>query len=92
MSTETPRADAAAAAVGAVDLFVQVSPSAGGRRVVSSIREVAGLDGERVLTNELFAQRDLQLPAVPLHSMQTKTRDRLRAAGLDDAWLQGWGR
>jgi Flp pilus assembly CpaF family ATPase len=91
-STSITATLAARLIAGAVDLFVQVSPVAGGRRVVSSIREVAGLDGERVLTNELFAQRDLQLPAVPLHALQTDTRDRLRAAGLDDAWLQGWGR
>jgi Flp pilus assembly CpaF family ATPase len=76
---------------GAVDLVVQVSPADGGCRVVSSIREVAGLDGERVLTNELFVQVDANAPAVPRHPMQISTRDRLRTAGLDAVWLEAWG-
>jgi hypothetical protein len=70
---------------GAVDLFVQITPLAGGRRVVSSIREVAGLEGDRILTNELYAPGPDGI-AVARHPMAASTRARLEAAGLDLSW------
>jgi Flp pilus assembly CpaF family ATPase len=70
---------------GAVDLFVQITPVAGGRRVVSSIREVAGLEGDRILTNELYAPGPDGMAAAH-HPMAASTRARLEAAGLDLAW------
>jgi Flp pilus assembly CpaF family ATPase len=73
---------------GAVDLFVQITPVAGGRRVVSSIREVAGLEGDRILTNELYTPGPDGL-GVPRHPMRPSTRTRLAGAGLDMRSLAG---
>jgi hypothetical protein len=67
---------------GAVDLFVQITPVADGRRVVSSIREVAGLEGDRILTNELYTPGPDGI-AVARHPMAPSTRARLEAAGLN---------
>jgi pilus assembly protein CpaF len=65
---------------GAVNLVVQITPVANGRRVVSSVREIAGLEGDRILTNEVFTS-DGNRPAVVHHALQTRTRDRVFAAG-----------
>jgi len=65
---------------GAVNLLVQITPVRNGRRVVSSIREIAGLEGDRILTNEVFTDNG-DHPAVVHHALQTRTRDRLFRAG-----------
>ena len=75
---------------GAVNLFVQVAPVSGGRRVVSSIREIAGLEGDRILTNEVFTAGADGM-GVPQHPVRPATRDRLLDAGLDPGWLARWG-
>ena len=74
---------------GAVNLFVQITPVAGGRRVVSSVREIAGLEGDRILTNEIFAANG-DRPARPHHSLHATTRSRLVDAGFDVTSLNGW--
>lgn len=76
--------------VGAVNFVVHITQLGGGRRVVASIREVAGLEGDVVLTNEVFraGPDGMAVPHVPLLS---STRDRLIDAGLDPSWLTSWG-
>ena len=76
--------------VGAVNLLVQVAPVSGGRRVISSIREIAGLEGDRILTNEVFTAGADGM-GVPNHPVRPATRDRLLDAGLDPGWLARWG-
>jgi Flp pilus assembly CpaF family ATPase len=52
---------------GAVHLVVQLGRDRAGARVVTSVREVTGADGNRVCTNELFAPgpQGLAVPATP---------------------------
>ena len=69
---------------GAVNLIVQVSVVAGGRRVVSSVREIAGLENDRILTNEVFRPNG-DRPGVIHHALQTSTRNRLFRAGYRPA-------
>jgi hypothetical protein len=57
-----------------------------GVRVVSSVREVTGTDGEQILTNEVYRPgRDNRgRPVVPLRA---ETVDRLAAVGFDATTL-----
>jgi pilus assembly protein CpaF len=43
---------------GAIDLIIQLTRDASGRRVVSSISEVVGLEGDVITTTDLFMRTD----------------------------------
>ncbi|WP_228559953.1 CpaF family protein [Catenulispora pinisilvae] len=67
----------------AVDLIVQLDYlEDGSTRVVSSIREVTGADGEELVTNQVFAP-DVSGPAKATGAITDKRARRLERAGLD---------
>ncbi len=73
----------------ALDLIVHVSRTPVGR-LVTSVRHVAGYDGDQVLTNELYRAGTHGRPGVrsPIPAVLL---DDLIAAGFDaDAWHDGW--
>ena len=75
---------------GAVDFVVHLAWSTGGRRVVSSVREVTGSDGREVISNEVFSPGP-DRRAEPATPIRADTFDRLVAAGLDvRLFEQGW--
>jgi len=77
---------------GAIDfiVFVYQNPWMGGRRTVAEVREIAGFDGQRVTTSEIFM-------AGAGHGRATRTeigitderRKRLEAVGYADAGFYG---
>lgn len=73
----------------AVDLIVQLDYSATDRavRVVSSIREVVGADGEQLVTNEVFAP-DVTGRGRMTGAISTKLARRLEIGGLEPEALQ----
>jgi Flp pilus assembly CpaF family ATPase len=85
-----PREAATALIAGAVHFVVHLDFAAGGTRVVSSIREVAGDDGDQIVSNEVYRPgRDGR--AVPATRLRDDTLDMLLAAGLNPAVLDGDG-
>jgi Flp pilus assembly CpaF family ATPase len=65
---------------GAVHFVIQLSQAARGQRMISSIREVTGADGQQIVSNEIYAPGpgSRAVPAVPL---RTATMEELAAAG-----------
>ena len=62
------------------------------RRFVSSVREVTGADGKRVLTNEVY-QPGPDGRAVPRPGAPLRCLEELESAGFDRDWLEqpsGW--
>jgi hypothetical protein len=79
-----------------VDVVVHLTKLAGGRRVVSAVREVVGCDGALVLSNEVLGP-DRSGRAVPTGvAWQDHTMDALVAAGHDPGLWDlpggGWAR
>jgi len=70
----------------AVDLVVPLGADPGGRRVVSSVREVIDADGPIVVSNEVFRPGS-DGRAVPAAPLRAETTDALVAAGFDPALL-----
>ncbi|MFC0408559.1 CpaF family protein [Roseomonas elaeocarpi] len=80
---------------GAVDLIIQVERMRDGVRRVTQVSEVCGMDGEVITMNEVFTfefhgedatgriQGDWMSPAI-----RPGFTERLRAFGLDRAWMQ----
>ena len=74
-------------AASAIDLIVQLDYTEdGATRVVSSVREVTGADGEQLITNEVYAP-DVSGRGAPTGALSAKLAKRLEAAGLDPAVL-----
>jgi Flp pilus assembly CpaF family ATPase len=79
---------------GAVHFVIHLAWSPDGRRVVSSVREVTGFDGQRVTSNEVYRPGPDRRGrhAVPLRA---QTLDALVAVGFNPAVLDadrdGWG-
>ncbi|MGI9614599.1 MAG: CpaF family protein [Acidimicrobiales bacterium] len=73
----------------AVDLIVHIARLKNNQRVITSIREVTGIEGESSIpaSNEVFSP-DANGRAVPTNSMSNKMLDRLLQAGFDPRWLQ----
>jgi Flp pilus assembly CpaF family ATPase len=73
----------------AVDLIVHIARLKNNQRVITSIREVTGIEGESSIpaSNEVFSP-DATGKAVPTNSMSDKMLDRLLQAGFDPRWLQ----
>jgi pilus assembly protein CpaF len=59
---------------------------AGATRVVSSVREIVGTDGEQIVSNEVFVPGS-DKRAVPATPWRAETLDRLVAVGFDPALL-----
>ncbi|MBS2545486.1 CpaF family protein [Catenulispora sp. NL8] len=75
----------------AVDLIVQLDYAADGvTRVVSSVREVNGADGDQLVTNEVFAPDD-DHRARATGAISEKRARKLEAAGLDPDVLMASG-
>lgn len=76
----------------AVHLVVHVSALPSGERVVTSVREVVGAEGQNVVSNEIY-RRDRNGP-LPAATPSPTTLDALTEAGLDPARLYadtaGW--
>jgi Flp pilus assembly CpaF family ATPase len=75
-----------------IDFVVHVRKHADGRRVVESVRQVVGAEGEMVESNEIFAP-DHMGRARPAAQIRTDTLERLIAAGFDEDLLHnpsGW--
>jgi pilus assembly protein CpaF len=70
----------------AVDLVIHLDFTRDGTRVVSSVREVVGTDGEQIISNEVFAPGP-DKRAVPATQLRTDTLDQLLAVGFDPAVL-----
>ena len=70
----------------AVHFVIHLDATGDGTRVVSSVREVAGSDGEQIISNEVYAPgRDKR--AVPATQLRADTLDRLAAVGFNPAVL-----
>lgn len=86
--------EAAIALIGqAVHFVVHLDRAPGGLRVVSSVREVLGDDGDQIVSNEVMAPGP-HGRAVPATRLRDDTLDLLVAAGLDPAVLDDprwWG-
>lgn len=86
--------EAAIALIGqAVHFIVHLDRAPGGVRVVSSVREVLGDDGDQIVSNEVLAPGS-DGRAVPATRLRDDTLDLLIAAGLDQAVLDDprwWG-
>jgi pilus assembly protein CpaF len=78
---------------GALDFVVYVAknPLAGGARCVTEIREVAGFDGERVVTSEVFTPSPEDGRAARSeYALTSEHRARLASAGYaDTSWYVG---
>jgi Flp pilus assembly CpaF family ATPase len=84
----------AALVAAAVHLVVHVSALPTGNRVVTSIREVVGAEGQNVVSNEIY-RRDRAGDVVPAAPPSTATVDTLAEAGFDVSQLSvtmgmGW--
>ncbi len=86
------RGDQAAAnllTANAVDFVVHIARLPSNQRVVTSVREVTGIEGESPIpaSNEVFGP-DRTGRAVPNRSMTMASLERLMAVGFDPHWLQ----
>ena len=70
----------------AVHFVIHLDFTRDGTRVVSSIREVVGTDGEQIISNEVYAPGP-DKRAVPATQLRTDTIDQLVAVGFDPAVL-----
>jgi hypothetical protein len=88
-----PRQAAIALIGQAVHFIVHLDRAPGGARVLSSVREVLGDDGDQIISNEILAPGP-DGRAVPATRLRDDTLDMLLAAGLDPAVLDDprwWG-
>jgi len=78
---------------GAVHFVVHLEVATDGTRVVSSVREVTGHEGARVISNEVY-QPGPDRRAQPRTPIRASTMERLVAAGLDPVVLErdSWSR
>jgi Flp pilus assembly CpaF family ATPase len=81
-----PRGAAVALLASAVHVVVHLDFTPDGVRVVSSVREVAGADGDQILSNEVYRPGP-DRRAVPAGPLRVQTADRLAAVGFDPAVL-----
>lgn len=70
----------------ALDLVVHLAVTDTGQRAVTSVREVVDADGDRVVTNELYAPGP-DGRALPAYPPTDFTLQRLERAGFDRSWL-----
>ncbi len=71
----------------AIDVIVHITRRRGdGRRVLTSVREVTGADGQLVTSNEVYAP-DQFGQASPHWRFEDETLHRLEQAGFDARWL-----
>jgi len=76
-----------------LDFVLHIHKVRGGRRVVSSLREITGFDGAQVLSNEVFAPDEAGRASFRT-PLQERSLDRLIDAGFDPSLLDlpggGW--
>jgi Flp pilus assembly CpaF family ATPase len=80
----------------AVDFIVHITSLRTGERVITSVREVTGIEGPNVASQETFAP-DSTGRAVPRFRPTQRRLERLVDAGFDPGWLDAteahtWGR
>ena len=74
----------------AVHFVIHLDTTRDGTRVVSSVREVVGTDGEQIISNEVYAPGP-DKRAVPATQLRADSIDRLAAVGFNPAALEhGW--
>ncbi len=71
----------------AVDVIVHVARRRDGRRVLTSVREVTGADGELVVSNEVYGP-DASMRAQPNFRFEDATLARLEHVRFDRRWLE----
>jgi Flp pilus assembly CpaF family ATPase len=82
-----PREAATASIAGAVHVVIHLDLAAGdGTRVISSVREVTGSDGDQILSNEIYRPGP-DRRAQPATMWRTETLDLLAGVGVDAAAL-----
>ena len=69
----------------AIDFIVHVAQLPSQERVITSVREVVGADGEMMISNEVYHPDDTRR-AVPAYPFQDATIARLEWAGFDRGW------
>ncbi|HUE38086.1 MAG TPA: ATPase, T2SS/T4P/T4SS family [Candidatus Binatia bacterium] len=87
--TELPQRAVREQIVGAIDLIVQVSRGRDGRRRVTAIEELTGLESEQFTTGEIFRYDEKQAVFQPTGYIP-KLRERLIRADVpfDNAWFR----
>lgn len=86
-----PREAAVALLASAVHFIVHIDFTPDGTRVVSSIREITGSDGDQIISNEIFRPGP-DKRAVPYSQLSADSINRLTAVGFDVNLLDtdGW--
>jgi pilus assembly protein CpaF len=74
--------------VSAVKLIVHSRRTAGGRRVISSIAEVSGLEGDQFTMGEIFTRDEARGLASTGYVPRLRERLVERGVGVDHAWFQ----
>ena len=69
-----------------IDVVVHIAQLANNRRVVTSVREIVGSEGEVVASNEIYGP-DPDGRAEPRYGFSAAKLTRLEAAGFDKRWL-----
>jgi len=84
--------------VGAVDLIIQVERHRDGKRRVTQVTDVCGLEGETVILNDIFAyhvegesQGGGLLGRYHINRARPSFHQRLAYFGLDRAWADALG-
>lgn len=75
-----------------IDAVVHISQLPNHQRVVTSVREIVGAEGDLVASNEIYGPDDTGR-AEPRYSFSAQRLARLEAAGFDKRWLgahAGW--
>jgi Flp pilus assembly CpaF family ATPase len=75
----------------AVDVVVHLAGVGGDKRVVTSVREVTGAEGDLVISNEIYAPDPTGRAAPRFTTFTEARRQRLAAAGFDRRWLDDIG-
>jgi Flp pilus assembly CpaF family ATPase len=75
----------------AIDVVVHLGRRSADQRVVTSVREITGSDGEVVMSNELYAAERWGTAGPRFTACSSGRIERLIAAGLDPRWLDALG-
>lgn len=73
-----------------IDVVVHIAQLANNQRVVTSVREIVGSEGEVVASNEIYGP-DPDGRAEPRYGFSAAKLTRLEAAGFDKRWLASPG-
>jgi len=73
-----------------IDVVVHIAQLANNQRVVTSVREIVGSEGEVVASNEIYGP-DTEGRAEPRYGFSAAKLTRLEGAGFDKRWLSSPG-